>query len=74
MDAIVDHGVKDGGDSTRRRRERTRRLLASRAGALLQERLLRHGDGNLDAICDTLERGERSLEDSARDVLKLKYT
>ena len=74
VDAIVYHGVKDGGDSTRRRRERTRRLLASRAGALLQERLLRHGDGNLDAICDTLERGERSLEDSARDVLKLKYT
>ena len=74
VDAIVYHGVKDGGDSTRRRRERTHRLLASRAGALLQERLLRHGDGNLDAICDTLERGERSLEDSARDVLKLKYT
>ena len=74
VDAIVYHGVKDGGDSTRRRREHTRRLLASRAGALLQERLLRHGDGNLDAICDTLERGERSLEDSARDVLKLKYT
>ena len=67
VDAIDHHGVKDGGDSTRRRREHTRRLLASRAGALLQESGCCDTAGNLDAICD-------ALEDSAHDVLKLKYT
>ena len=72
-DAIDDHGGKDSVDSAGRRRVRTRRLLASRVGALLQQQLLRHGDDNLDALCEALERGERSLEDSARDVLKLKY-
>ena len=72
-DAIDDHGGKDSVDNAGRRRVRTRRLLASRVGALLQQQLLRHGDDNLDALCEALERGERSLEDSARDVLKLKY-
>ena len=53
-----------------RRRERTRQLLVGRAGDRLREELLRHDSDRLDAVCDAFERGERSLEESARDLLK----
>ncbi len=71
--AIDRHSNTINPDPDQRRRDRTRRLLASRAGALLREHLLRHDNDKLNAICDALERGERTLEDSANDVLKLKY-
>jgi len=57
-------------DRKERRRGRTRQLLAGRAGDLLREELLRHDNDRLDAVCDAFERGERSLEESARDLLK----
>ena len=56
-----------------RRRDGTRRLLVGRAGDLLREHLLRHDSERLDAVCDAFENGERSLEQSARDLLKLEY-
>jgi LAO/AO transport system kinase len=56
-----------------RRRDRTRRLLAGRAAELLREHLLRHDSERLDTACRAYENGERSLEQSARDLLKLEY-
>ena len=40
---------------------------------LLRAHLLRHDSERLDAVCAAFENGERSLEQSARDLLKLEY-
>lgn len=53
-------------------REKNRRLLATKAAALLMQKLLDANNSEVDAICATLERGERTLAECIRDALKLK--
>ncbi len=71
--AIDHHATTVSTDRAERRRNRTRRLLASRAGDLLRESLLRTGGSDLDVLCTALERRERSLNDCARAALDLKH-
>ena len=53
-------------------REKNRRLLATKAAALLMQELLDTNNSELDAICAALERGERTLAECVRETLKLK--
>ena len=65
----------DGNDFFQRRvsgRERSRRLLATKAAALLMQELLDASNSELDAICAALERGDRTLAECVQEVLKLK--
>ncbi|MFP6646301.1 MAG: methylmalonyl Co-A mutase-associated GTPase MeaB [Candidatus Latescibacterota bacterium] len=73
LTAIEHHATTVSTDRAERRRNRTRRLLASRAGDLLRESLLRTGGSDLDVLCTALERRERSLNDCARAAPDLKH-
>ena len=70
--AIDHHETTVRTDRAGRRRNRTRRLLASRAADLLRESLLRTGGSGLDLLCTALEHSERTLDDCARAALDLK--
>ena len=70
--AIDHHETTVRTDRAERRRNRTRRLLASRAADLLRESLLRTGGSDLDLLCTALEHSERTLDDCARAALDLK--
>ncbi len=54
------------------RREKSRRLLATKAAALLMQELLDANNFELDSICTALERGERTLTECVQEALKLK--
>ena len=53
-------------------REKSRRLLATKAAALLMQELLDASNNELDTICAAFERGERTLAQCVREALKLK--
>ncbi len=53
-------------------REKSRRLLATKAAALFMQELLDASNTELDTICAAFERGERTLAQCVREALKLK--
>ena len=69
---IKHHYTKISRNTDKMLREKSRRLLATKAAALLMQELLDASNSELDTICAAFERGERTLAQCVREVLKLK--
>jgi len=69
---IKHHYTKISRNTDKMLREKSRRLLATKAAALLIQELLDASNSELDTICAAFERGERTLAQCVREVLKLK--
>jgi len=69
---IKHHYTKISRNTDKMLREKSRRLLATKAAALLIQELLDASNSELDTICAAFERGERTLAQCVREALKLK--
>ena len=72
MTLIKHHYTTIASNTDKVLREKSRRLIATKAAALLRQELLDAGNTELDAICAAFERGERTLAQCVREALKLK--